>query len=176
MLVSAEILSHTRGSLDYRKMRALILAIGLTTLTSACSYSHIASTSATFTRVAPALGADAAQTGSLVLKITRHLDTVLRGPDIDEDQLLVLEVRDFRLNQRLTIPSENVTPEFTATRFGPRSTGNSFSGFLILRKTSADQIVAYLHLDVTASTANGRYVQTAKFRGEHKFYRETGND
>ena len=154
------------------------LVICLAALASACSYSHIGSTSATFSRVPPALGADAvpAPGGPLVLKINRHLDTVMRGPDTDEDQLLVLEVRDFRLNQRLAIPSEDVTAEFTATRFGPRSTGNSFSGFLILRKVGAKQVVAYLHLDVTASTADARYVQTAKFRGEHKFFREAGHD
>jgi hypothetical protein len=159
-------------------MKTVGLAIGLAALASACSYSHIGSTSATFHHVAPALDADAAQTqaGPLVLKISRHLDTVMRGPDTEEDQLLVLEVRDFRLNQRLAIPSENVTPEFTATRFGPRSTGNNFSGFLILRKVGANQIVGYLRVGVTASTASGRYVQTAKFRGEYKFFREEAND
>ncbi len=148
------------------------------TLAVGCSYSHIASTSATFNRVAPALGADATQAppGPLVLKIARHLDTVVRGPDTDEDQLLVLEVRDFRLNQRLTIPSGNVTPEFTATRFGPRSKGESFNGYLIMSKISSNQVAAYLHLDLTARTESGSYIQTAKFHGEYKFFRETGHD
>ena len=159
-------------------MKAMSLAIYLAAFASACSYSHIGSTSATFHRVGPAPAGETTQTqaGPLVLNIRRHLDTVMRGPDIEEDQLLALEVRDFRLNQRLAIPSENVRPEFTATRFGPRSTGTRFSGFLILRNVSADQVVAYLHLDVTASTASGRYIQTAKFRGERKFFREADND
>ena len=158
-------------------MRTIII-VSLLAVASACSYSHIGSTSATFYRATPAPDADAAQaqSGPFILKIRRHLDTVIRGPDTEEDQLLVLDVRDIRLNQRLKIPSENVTAEFTATRFGPRSTGNSFSGFLILRKVGANQVVAYLHLEVTASTADGRYVQTAKFRGEHKFFREAVND
>ena len=159
-------------------MRTICLAISLTALASACSYSHIASTSATFNRVAPALGSEAtpAQAGPLVLRVRRHLDEVLRGPDPEEDQLLVLELHDVHLNQRVAIPSESVTPRFTATRFGPRSTGNSFRGFLILQKVGTNEINAYLHVDVTASTASGSYVQTAKFHGEYKFLRETDDE
>ena len=153
-----------------------IIAASLLALASACSYSHVASTSATFNRVGPAADGDAAQSGPLVLKIGRHLDTVLRGPDIEEDQLLVLEVRGFRLNQRLGIPSEDVTPEFTATRFGPRSKGESFTGYLIIKNISTNQVAAYVHVDVTAHTESGRYTQTAKFHGEYKFFRGAGND
>jgi hypothetical protein len=159
-------------------MKRMVLVLCLAALASACNYSHIGATSATFHRIAPATGADVAPTptGPLVLKVSRHVDTVIRGPDIDEDQVFVLEVHDFRLNQRLALPSENVTAEFTATRFGPRSTGDSFRGFLIVRKAGPKRVVAYLHLDVTASTANGRYVQTAKFRGEQTFIREKTDD
>ena len=159
-------------------MRALILTIGLTILASACSYSHIGTTSATFIRPAPAIGTDTAPppAGPLVLQIRRHLDTVIRGPDTEEDQLLVLTVRDFGLNQRLAVPSANVTPEFTATRFGPTSTGDSFLGYLIVKTVATNQVTAYVHVDVTAHTESGSYTQRAKFRGEYKFFRETDND
>lgn len=142
-------------------MRAIAFVVSLTTLASACSYSHIATTSTTFNHVA--------QSGPFVLKITRHLDTVVRGPDSEEDQLLVLEVRDYQLSERLPIPSDKVSAQFTVTRFGPSSVGERFTGFLIVRKVSADQIDAYLHLDVVARTGSGDYTQTAKFHGEYSF-------
>jgi hypothetical protein len=146
-------------------MRAITLVGSLTILASACSYSHVATTSGTFNRVA--------QSGPLVLKISRHLDTVVRGPDSEEDQLLVLEVHDYQLNQRLPIPSDKVSAQFTVTRFGPRSIGENFTGFLIVRKVGTDQVDAHLHLNVTARTESGDYTQTAKFRGEYSFtYRE----
>lgn len=142
-------------------MRAIAWVVSLTTLASACSYSHIASTSTTFNRVA--------QSGPLVLKISRHLDTVVRGPDSEEDQLLVLEIHDYQLNERLSIPSEKVFARFTVKRFGPSSVGERFTGFLIVRKVSADQLDVYLHLDVVARTGSGNYTQTAKFRGDYSF-------
>ena len=122
---------------------------------------------ATFNQPAPPLG------GPLVLKISRHVDTVVHGPDDEEDQLLILKVRDVRLNQRLKIPSENVKAEFTATRFGPRSKGESFKGYLIVRKITADQVDAYLHLDINARTESGTYKQTAKFHGNFSFWQRT---
>ena len=122
-------------------MRRISLVICLATLASACSYSHVGPAIGTFNQPAPPLG------GPLMLKISRHVDTVIRGPDDEEDQLLVLEVRDVRLNQRLTIPSPSVKPEFTVTRFGPSSKGESFNGYLIVRKITAEE-VQQLRLDL----------------------------
>jgi hypothetical protein len=155
-----------------------IIAATILALASGCGYSHIASTTTTFKQLTPLLAASPndVQSGPLVLKITRHLDTVLNGPDIEEDQVLLLEVRNFRLNQKLLIPSDNVKPQFTVTRSGPRSEGRAFSGYLIVRRISAKQVNVSLHLVVTANTANGSYIQTAKFRGEHEFFLEPGND
>jgi hypothetical protein len=158
-------------------MRVMDLMVCLTAFASACSYSHIGPSLATFSRAGSEVGADAgpAERGPLVLNIRRHIDTIIRGPDIEEDQLLVLEVRTFRLNQRLEIPSENVTAEFTATRFGPPSTGASFAGYLIVKKITDRQVTAYLHLDVTARTASGSYTEQAKYRGDYVFYEATDN-
>jgi hypothetical protein len=117
-----------------------------------------------FSGPAPPLGAT-----RLELRISRHLDTIMRGPDSEEDQVLVLKVRDFRLNQRLQIPSDNVTAEFTATRFGPRSKGEAFNGYLIVKKIMPGKVEAAVHLDVTARTALGSYSQTAKFHGNYTF-------
>jgi hypothetical protein len=158
-----------------RIMRTII-AISLLAFTSACSYSHIGTTSATFNQMGPASAGEATQSGPLVLKFARHVDTVMRGPDTEEDQVLVLHVRDFRLNQRLAIPSDNVTAEFTVTRFGPHSEGDSYKGYLIIKKISRNQVTAYVHLDVTARTESGSYVQTAKFHGEYQCFREADLD
>lgn len=137
------------------------ITFGLVALFAGCAYSHISYTGSTFQQ--PTTG------GPLELRITRHLDTVVPGPDDEEDQTLILKVRDFRLNQKLKIPSGNVTPEFTATRFGPRSKGESYRGFLIVRKVAADHVDAYLHLDVAARTESDSYKQTAKFHGNFSF-------
>jgi hypothetical protein len=137
------------------------IAVSLVALLAGCAYSHITYTASTFQQ--PTTG------GPLELRVTRHLDTVVGGPDDEEDQTLVLKVRDVRLNQRLKVPSENVTPEFTATRFGPRSKGESYNGFLIVKKVTPDQVDAYLHLDVTARTESGSYKQAAGFHGNYSF-------
>jgi hypothetical protein len=153
-------------------MRVIAVAIVFTTFASACNYSHTGPAAATFSRPAPpslGTGSLEAQTSPLMLRISRHLDTVLRGPDNEEDQVLVLEVRDFRLNQRLAIPSDNVTADFTATRFGPSSKGQGYAGYLIVKKVTPNKVEVSLHLDVTASTASGSYTQTAKFRGNFAF-------
>lgn len=148
-----------------------IIAVTLLTLASACNYSHIGPATATFSRPAPPLGAavSEAPTGPLVLRISRHLDTILHGPDNEEDQWLVLEVRDFQINRKLQIPSDNVTPEFTATRFGPRSKGDAFTGYLIVKKVTPRKVDVYLHLDVTAATESGSYTQTAEYHGDFTF-------
>ena len=153
-------------------MRLITLAIVFTTFASACNYSHTGPAAATFSRpVPPSLGAGSLemQTSPLVLRISRHLDTVLRGPDNEEDQVLVLQVRDFRLNQRLAIPSDNVTADFTATRFGPTSKGQGYTGYLIVKKVTPNKVEVNLHLDVSASTESGSYTQTAQYRGNVTF-------
>jgi hypothetical protein len=66
-----------------------------------------------------------------------------------------------------------VSAEFTATRFGPSSKGESFSGFIIVKKITADQVDAYLRLAVTARTESGSYTQRAKFRGNYSFTQRT---
>ena len=156
-------------------MKATLLTIALAAFASACSYSHVGPATATFVHPAPAVDAGvlAVQAGPLVLRISRHVDTIMNGPDNDEDQLLVLEVHDFRLNERLAVPSDSVAPQFTATRFGPSSKGDSFKGFLIVKKVTPRRVSAYLYIDVTASTASGSYTQTAKFHGDYKFVRGT---
>ena len=156
-------------------MRTTVLALMVVAFASACSYSHLGPPAATFNRPATAIGAGslAVQTGPLVLRINRHVDTIVSGPDNEEDQSLVLQVRDFRLNQRLPIPSDSVVPEFTATRFGPPSKGDTFTGYLIIKKVTPTKVSAYLHLDVTASTPSGSYSQTAKFHGDFIFVERT---
>jgi hypothetical protein len=148
-----------------------IIALVLMMLASACSYSHIGPAIGTFSRPTPPVGAGSleSQVGPLVLQIARHVDTVMNGPDNEEDQTLILQAHGYRLNQRLPIPSDNVTPDFTATRFGPTSKGQNYSGYLIIRKITGGRVEAYLHLDVTASTASGKYTQTAKYDGNYTF-------
>ena len=151
-------------------MKPIVVTV-LLVLASACSYSHIGPAMATFSRPTPPAGTGQLETqvAPLTLAIRRHLDTVVHGPDNEEDQLLVLKVHNFRLNDRLPIPSDTVMPDFTASRFGPTSKGETFSGYIIIRKITTGSVEAYLHLDVTASTASGKYTQTAKFHGDYKF-------
>jgi len=160
-------------------MKTIALVACLAVFASACNYSHVGSPSTTFNRGVPPVGetVNEAQSGPLVLKISRHLDTVVRGPDPEEDQVLTLTVRSFRPGERLKIPSENVTAEFTVTRFESGSRGEKFVGYLIVRKVTADRVDASLHLDVTARTASASYTQTAKFHGNYSFvYRAPDND
>jgi hypothetical protein len=153
------------------RVRIIAEAAALAIFVSACNYSHIGPAAATFSQPVPPLGGGSlqAQAGPLVLRVRRHVDTILHGPDDEEDQLLVVEVRNFRINHRLQIPSDNVTPDFTATRFGPSSKGQAFAGYLIVKKITPRKVDAYLHIDVTASTASGSYTQTEKFHGNFTF-------
>ncbi len=148
-----------------------VITIVLMMLAGACSYSHVGPAFGTFSRPTPPVGAGSleGQVGPLVLQLGRHVDTVMNGPDNEEDQTLILQVHGYHLSQRLAIPSDSVTPDFTATRFGPTSKGGTFSGYLIIKKITADRVEAYLHLDVTASTASGKYTQTAKYDGNYTF-------
>jgi hypothetical protein len=125
---------------------------------------HVASTNATFVRRAEAPPAP------LVLKLARHMDTIVRGPDIEEDQLLVLEVRDFQIGRKLDIPSAAVRPRFSVTRFGPGSQGEVYKGYLIVRSVTPQKVVAHVHLDVRARTADNSYIQNARFHKDYVFY------
>lgn len=136
-----------------------VLFVGLLLLTG-CS--HVAATRGTFS-IGP-------REKVLVLRLTRHVDTVVRGPDSEEDQLLVLEVPRWNIGQRQTIPGD-VHAKFSVQRFGPPSVGDSYRGFLIVQSLTDKQVVATLNLVVTASTADNTYKQTARFRGEYTFDR-----
>ena len=159
-------------------MKTTTLLACLTIFVSACNYSHVGNPNTTFDRLSPPLGVATNEIpdGPLVLRISRHLDTVIRGPDIEEDQHLVLTVQHFRIGQKLRIPSESVTPEFTVTRFGPNSRGDTFNGYIVVRKVGATRVDASLQLDVTARTSSGSYTQTAKFHGNYSFVYETADN
>jgi hypothetical protein len=154
-----------------RTRTALLIVVML-----ACGCAHTTLTSATFSHEAALSAANKAAAtdhNHLVLQITRHVDTIINGPDIDEDQLLVLDLKNFRLQQRLAIPSAEVVPRLSVTRFGPSSEGREFRGFLIVKKISPSQIQAYVHLDVVAQTRDRSYSQKVRFRGNFKFFRGT---
>jgi hypothetical protein len=157
------------------RIRTIALAAALTTFVSACNYSHVGPAATTFSQPPPPLGggALAAQAGPLVLRVRRHVDTILHGPDNEEDQLLTVEVRNFQLNHKLQIPSDRVTPGFVATRFGPSSTGQVFRGYLIVKRITPHKVDAYLHIDVVASTPSGSYTQTEEFHGNLTFVQST---
>jgi len=128
---------------------------------------HVASTRGTFSQEPGA---------PLILRIERHMDTIVRGPDIEEDQHLVLELRRVEIGKRLAIPSEAVTAQFDVDRFGPSSYGNSYRGYVIVRSVSKKQVVATLKLDIIALTTDGSYKQTPRFHGDYTFNRESAND
>ncbi len=145
-------------------MKQLRLA-GLLLTLAGCA--HVASTHGRFAQQAD---------GTLVLKLTRHVDTIVSGPDIEEDQTLVLTLRRVEIGKRIEIPSDDVSAEFTAVRFGPSSYGESYRGYILVRSVSEKQVVAALKLDVTAQTETGSYKQTARFDDEYTFGRERSHD
>ena len=79
-------------------MRAIIFLV----LLAGCA--HVAATRATFSRQAD---------GPVVLRLARHLDTIVRGPDSEEDQFLELELQRATPGQRLRIPSDDVAVHFS---------------------------------------------------------------
>ncbi len=105
----------------------------------------------------------------LVLEISRKVTNYGHALDEYENQLLVLQIRDIKLNERLAIPSTNVTPHFVVTRFGPTSLGQSYHGFLIIKNIADDEINAYLRLDVTANTRWDTPPEKIRFRGNYVF-------
>ena len=140
-----------------------------------CGCAHTALTGATFFQEGafPSANQTNATPNHLVLQITRHVDTIINGPDIDEDQRLILDLRNVRLQQRLPIPSAEAVPQLLVTRFGPSSKGKEFLGFVIVSKVTSNRAQAYLHLDVIAQTADGSYSQKVRFRGNVEFLRQT---
>jgi hypothetical protein len=141
-------------------------ALLLVCFLAACGYSHVGETKATFRQADKTLS----------LRVDRHLDTVMRGPDVEEDQRLILELSGYEIGKRLPVPSANAVARFSVTRFGPSSEGNECTGYIILKRVAEKKIEAYLHLDITAHTANGSYVQHVKYRGDHTFYDRVARD
>jgi len=124
---------------------------------------HVDTTQGTFTQRANA---------PLVLQLSRHVDTIVRGPDIEEDQLLMLELHRVEIGKRMTIPSEDVTVRFSVKRFGPSSQGSSYKGYIIVKSVSKDEVVATLKLDVIATTSDGTYTENPTFHADYTFRRE----
>lgn len=104
-----------------------------------------------------------AEGGPLVVKITRHVDTIVNGPDIEEDQRLVLNLTRVEVGKKILIPSPTVAARFVATRFGPTSTGQQFQGYVLVKSVSETHVVIKLDLDVVAKTVSGGYTHHAKF-------------
>jgi hypothetical protein len=142
---------------------ALLAGLGLTL--AGCA--HVESTHGRFAQQAD---------GALVLKLSRHVDTIVSGPDIEEDQTLMLTLRRVEIGKRIEIPSDDVSAEFTAVRFGPSSYGESYRGYILVRSVSDKQVVAALKLEVVAQTETGSYKQTARFNDEYTFGRERAHD
>lgn len=104
------------------------------------------------------------------LRLTRHVDTIVRGPDDEEDQVLELHIQQWRIGESQRIP-EDVTATLAVQRFGPPSVGETYRGWVIIESVTPQKIVATLNLVVTATTADNSYKQTERFRGTHTFDR-----
>jgi len=124
---------------------------------------HVASTTPTFVQE---------PNKPLVLKLARHVDQLMSGPDIEEDQTLIIELTDVAINERVPVPSAKAKVRLVVERFGPASEGVEFVGYVIVRKAEMYRVLADVHLDVQARTADGSYKQTTKFRGDQVFERE----
>ena len=142
-------------------MKSALLITLLIGLVLGLGCAHIAATQATFTKTG----------GALVLEIDRHMDELMNAPDLEENQILVLELHDYRLNERLPVPSPQAQARLEVQRFGPTSYGQKFAGWIRVRQVTDAQIVADLNLVVTAQTSTGNYSQTEKFHGRYKFLR-----
>lgn len=142
------------------------LTAGLIGLLAVSGCAHIAATKATFTH-----------TGSeLVLQIDRHMEEIVRGPDIEEDQTLVLELRDYQIGERLEVPSAKAVARLEVRRFGPTLEGAVYTGWVRIRKATDTKIVADVKLVVTATTTTGHDVRTATFNKQYQFYRGPSGD
>jgi hypothetical protein len=140
-------------------MKRLILAV---LLCAGCA--HVDTTSGTFSQ----------RTGApLVLRLERHMDTIVRGPDLEEDQLLVIELPRVEIGKRVEIPSDAVTVRLSVKRFGPSSQGNSYRGYIIVKSVAKEQVVVTLKLEVIAQTKDGSYTEKPTFHGDYSFFRDT---
>lgn len=137
-----------------------------------CGCAQPAVTNASFIHETAVATPEGPATNRLVLQLGRHADELLSGPDIDEDQLLVLDIRDFRLNQKLAIPSEKVSPRLSIARFGPPSQGKEFHGYLIIKSLSTNKVTVVLDLDTVSETDDNSYSEKTRFKGEFKFFPE----
>jgi len=129
-------------------------------------------TRASFLHETAAPAQEAAPGDHLVLQLGRHADDLLSGPDIDEDQLLVLDVRNFKLNQRLAIPSKEVTAHLGIARFGPPSEGKEYHGFLIVKSITTNEVKVVLNLNVVAETDDNSYTEKTRFNSQYTFFPE----
>ena len=142
------------------------LVVMLIAICAVSGCAHIAATKATFTQTGPAL----------VLQIDRHMEELVHGPDIEENQTLVLELRDYRIGERLIVPSAKAMARLEVQRFGPTSRGEAFTGWVRVRKVTEAKIAADINLIVTARTATGHYTQTVKFSDQYMFFRARVDD
>ena len=58
----------------------------------------------------------------------------------------------------------------------PSSVGSECTGDIIVKSVTGKKVVADLHLDITAHTSDGSYVQHVKYRGLHTFYDRVARD
>jgi hypothetical protein len=105
----------------------------------------------------------------LRLRLDRHLDTVLNGLDLEEDQTLVLELKDYSIGRRIPIPSPQAAVGFRATRFGPTTEGLNYVGYVIVRNVTPTEVTAALSLALLARTTSGSYEQKVKYSGDYVF-------
>lgn len=131
---------------------------------------HLAVSDATFVRSADVPDA------RLTLTINRHMDTIVNGPDIEEDQKLTLELSRYPLNEKIEIPSEAVTTKLVIERFGPWSRGETYWGYIIITSVGDNELVARMDLTVTAYTLSRTYKQDVHFKGEYTFNRGRSHD
>jgi hypothetical protein len=161
-------------SVGMKPSAAVCCVAGLVLL---CGCTQVNFTKATFrpnAAIAPPTAENAYEIGyrqghNLVLEIVRKVTNYGQALDEFEDQLLVLQVKRIKLNERIEIPSADVTTHFVVTRFGPTSMGRSYRGYLIIREISDDIIKAYLLLDVTAGTRWETPPEKIRFKGNFVF-------
>jgi hypothetical protein len=105
----------------------------------------------------------------IVLEIGRGMDYRRRWIDDEEYEVLQLELGDYSIGEKMTIPSEGVAPYFTISRFGSPSFGRKFQGYLVLEGVRKDRVDARLNLWVWWNTRPGDRLKTSRFRGTFSF-------
>jgi hypothetical protein len=130
----------------------LILLLG-----SGCA--SITSTLTTYSRV----------DGALVLTVQRHKDEILYAPDTDEDQTLVLELKNYKIGERLKVPSDKAVVHFDVDRFGASSHGDEYAGYVIVKSDNESLVKAYIKITLQARTDDNTYKQHEVFNGDYVF-------